>query len=874
MPDRPPGLETQLRAARDDEGLEKAMAFAAVRNALVGDTLELAGDMGKYRVLERLGAGGMGAVFAAWDSELERRVALKVLVGTTEADAEQKLIMREAKAAAQLSHPNVVTVFEVGVARGRVFLAMEYVRGETLRAWLGENPPPNARIAVLMGAGRGLAAAHACGLVHRDFKPDNVLVDADGRAKVVDFGLAHSSTESLVSSQHDADAPTRASPLTQTGSRSGTPHYMAPEALQGVTVDARSDQFSFAVSAWEALCGQRPFEDNEDPRAPRGRPMPGVPRTTAAALQRALSPAPADRFASMEALLEAIDPARRVARRNRWLLGGAGVLSIGALAWGFRPHEVPTATLCTGAHERLEGVWDAPRRDAFEAAFASADAQAGAEAWTRTAATLDTYADAWVAASTDACEATRVRGDQSDETLTLRNRCLDGRLRALRGLTERFSTLDADTVSRAPSAAAALPEIDDCADPAFLSAQVEPPPARIAEEVRAAQLELATLEAGEELGQYKEVAGSVPGLVERAASLEHRPLAAEVGYLQGRMHQRMGAFPDARAALEQVVLDATASRHDHLLAKALSLLALVVGHDLGDRDAGLSLLDQAQAALTRLGGDDELEAQLLSRRGLILLRASDLPEARAQLELAAEMFSERLADGVQYGDTKTNLANISIALGEWDRALDELGAALEVFEAFHGEEHPAVGAVLGNRAIVFRNLERLDEARQSFARAREIFAAAQGETHPRVAAIDLNLGNVELQAGNTNRALALFDAAAKSLQASLGEEHVWVAKAVSARGHALASTGDPRAGVADLERAIALFEAQAPDSIDLGRAYCYLGAGRAALGETSAANAAFDAAFSRLEAALGPEFEAHADVLDCRDAQAAVLSGR
>jgi tetratricopeptide (TPR) repeat protein/predicted Ser/Thr protein kinase len=866
-----PGLENRLRAAgAREEGLEKAMAFAAVHRALVGDDadpLGLADALGKYRVLERLGSGGMGAVYAAWDPELERRVALKVLTGGTEVEAERALIMREAKAAAQLAHPNVVTVFEAGVAQGRVFLAMEYVRGQTLRAWARTRPPASDRLAVLLQAGRGLAAAHDRGLVHRDFKPDNVLVAKDGRAKVLDFGLAHSSAEAFeATSQATAvDAP---STITQTGSRSGTPGYMAPEQLRGAAADVLSDQFAFAVTAWEVLCGTRPFEDNAAPGEAHGRPVSGVPRSVMQALHRALSEDPARRFASMPALLDALDPAPRTARRNRWLAGGAMMLTVGAVAWGVQAQRAP---LCTGFGGQLEGLWDDAQQRVYAAAFATLDPDAGPTAWAKTSATLDAYAQGWVATATETCEASRVRGELSEQMYDLRTRCLQDRLQALGALTNRFATLE--DVDAAPKGARSLPAVDTCTDPAVLTAMVGVPPEDIATDVEQIRQQLADVRAADDLGQYQAAAEALPPLTEAAAALEHRPLQAEALYLQGRVARRMKTLPEARAALEQAVLHATASRHDRLLAQSLSLLALVRGYHEHDKEGGLAVADLAQAAIDRIGGDAELEAELAARMGIIYRRAGDLDQARSALERGAAGFNALRPGGVQYADSLNNLATISLTRGEWDRAADELQQALEIFERLHGPTHPAVAAALGNLATVYRNLERLDDARDSLERARAIFAEAHGDQHPRVAAIDLNLCNVALQAGDLQRGLELVRNVPERLQAALGEDHVWVANALSTRGQANLDTGHPEAARADTQRAVAIFAKIAPDNPELGVARCRLGSILAKRGERDAAREAFAEALAQLERILGEDAATHPNVLSCQALQAEVPSG-
>jgi serine/threonine protein kinase len=227
--------------------------------------------VGRYRLLQLVGRGGMGEVYAAYDPELDRRVAIKILRADARPDAiEAARLAREAQSVARLSHPNVVAIYDVGSSAGRMFLAMELVEGETLAAWLAHHTRTTSEIlSMFMMAGRGLCAAHRAGIVHRDFKPQNVMVARDGSARVMDFGLAA------------AGGPGHAQQvrLTKAGAILGTPLYMSPEQMVGQAVDPRADQFSFCVSLWEALHGARPFEGatvlelRGDVLA--GRPRPG-----------------------------------------------------------------------------------------------------------------------------------------------------------------------------------------------------------------------------------------------------------------------------------------------------------------------------------------------------------------------------------------------------------------------------------------------------------------------------------------------------------------------------------------------------------------------------------------------------------------------
>ena len=303
--------------------------------------------VGRYEVLAELGTGGMGVVYRARDPELDREVALKLLrpAGTTRHDPEtaRARLVREARAMARLSHPNVLTVHEVGTFEDQVFVAMEYVEGRTLAEWLSqvERPWPEV-LEAFIAAGRGLAAAHDKAIVHRDFKPENAMVSDDGRVLVLDFGLARNAEAAALEPEdpQPIDPATFDASLTLTGALVGTPAYMAPELYAGRSADERSDQFAFCVALWEAVYRQRPFVGGSlaalaqsvtegDIRSPIGvGPRPAWLRRV---LERGLAVDPRERHASMHALLDAIAEHMRPRWHQRWMPAviGGGALAVG-----------------------------------------------------------------------------------------------------------------------------------------------------------------------------------------------------------------------------------------------------------------------------------------------------------------------------------------------------------------------------------------------------------------------------------------------------------------------------------------------------------------------------------------------------------------
>jgi len=319
--------------------------------------LDTGARIGRYVIVERVGTGAMGVVYGAYDPELDRKVALKLIKpGQGVRDTARARLLREAKAIARLQHPNVVAVHDVGVFEDQVFLAMEFVAGGTIKSWLSEKPRTWREIIdVFVAAGRGLAAAHAAGLVHRDFKPDNVLLDKEGRPRVVDFGIARqagAADDELSGDTGDQDGTATLrdgknalATVTKTGTWVGTPAYMAPEQFLGQRGDEKSDQFSFCVALYEALYGERPFAGDDmlsisvNVTTEAFRPLPkdrGIPAWVRRVIMRGLKVDPAGRWDSMAALIATLstDPVAKL--RNRLILGGITAVAATGLVVGWQ----------------------------------------------------------------------------------------------------------------------------------------------------------------------------------------------------------------------------------------------------------------------------------------------------------------------------------------------------------------------------------------------------------------------------------------------------------------------------------------------------------------------------------------------------------
>ncbi|MCA9707186.1 MAG: serine/threonine protein kinase, partial [Myxococcales bacterium] len=779
-------------------------------------------SLGRYLVLGTLGRGGMGTVLEAFDPALDRRVALKVLHGDLGQEHTQRLV-REAQAMAKLSHPNVVQVYEVGSAEGRSFIAMELVRGRSLHDFIHVRPLPPWReaLAVMIQAGEGLAAAHAGGLVHRDFKPSNVIIDERDRVRVLDFGLARRADDptredlACAAPCTDLGESSLGAAITQTGAVLGTPAYMPPEQMKGHDADARSDQFAFCVSLYEALYGERPFDGQSMAAlvvsmrngtirpATRGTTVPAAVRRV---VLRGLATEPEDRWPSMAALL--LELRRLVAprRRHGWGLGlavGLAALGLGLAQYARRD------MVCDGAEAQLRGVWDAERQQAVRDAILGTGLAHAPDTWERVQQRLDAHAEAWVAAHTEACEATRVTRQQSEAVLDLRMGCLGRQRIALREAVDVLSRGSATGVHHAVQLVAGLPDPARCEDVPALRAEL-PPPAdpQVASRVEALRQRLSRARSLAATGELHDALTMTESVVARAEALTYPPLQAEAWLARGVVEHLQGRYAEAEADLEQAYLLAAEHRHTAVEAEATAELTFVVGAEQARPEAG----------------------QYWGKTALALARGiGPRAEARALTSIGATLSSQP------------------------EQALLHHRRALALLEQELEPEHPAIASALNNIGHALHDQGQLGAALEHHQRALSSWQRALGPRHHTVAISLANIGHVLLKQGHHASALAHYRQALAITEEALGPEHPAISGPLQYIGVTLTAMGEPAEGLAHHRRALAIRERTlGPEHPSAVLSRIQIGDGLRALGHHAQARAAYARALTTGTAALPP----------------------
>ncbi len=774
-------------------------------------------QIGRFTVLKRLGSGGMGVVYAAYDPNLDRRVALKLLRArhkdARKRDAAQTRLRREAQAMAKLSHPNVVAIYEVGTLDDQVFIAMEFVKGLTLTKWMAVHPVASVEesvdnprswrevLDIFTQAGRGLAAAHRAGIIHRDFKPDNVLIGRDGRVRVVDFGLARAETSETSGARMInrpdtfADAIKMASRsilglrITRTGGMTGTPAYMAPEQYTKRKIDTRTDQFSFCVALYEGLYGERPFKGetvsevrkqvvgglvDEEP------PGTDVPQWLRRVVLRGLSLHPGERYPSMDALLADLsndtDATRQRSRRKVLLaVGVVAVLAVAGLGYnraltaGYERAQAEKLELCTSANRLLVGIWDPDRKQTIRARFLASGVPYAQDTWRRVEKTLDRYTEQWASLRNESCAATHIEHTQSEQVFDQRSLCFDKQLNGLRALSELFAS-EGDRpqlIDKAVSAARTLPVVSMCSDPDYYVAGAAPPsdPAqrRLVEELRK---QLSEVEVSLWAGQYRTGLNKAVELSEEAEQLDYMPLRAEAWRVRGALEEESGMYNEAEQSLRRAIFAAEASRHDEEAVRALTLQVGVVGDRLARHGEAISLEGRLAAALIRLGDNSLRKAEALNSLGRVYASKGDYQAAADRHQQAVQLGEELFPDG----------------------------------------NHPLVANFLLDRGSALENLGNHDEANLHFERALKIIEDNLGNFHPDLATPLTSLGSIAIRREDYKTAMTYFERVLKLLKGTVEEEHPDMARPLYGLGVAYEHRGRWRKASQLFRRALTIWE--------------------------------------------------------------------
>jgi tRNA A-37 threonylcarbamoyl transferase component Bud32/tetratricopeptide (TPR) repeat protein len=700
----------------------------------VSTALAAGSYLGKYRLDRVLGEGGMGVVWAAHDPDLERAVAIKVLRYAQASQQLRQRLLREARAMAKLKHPNVLTVYEVGTVGDRDYIAMELVDGMTLDAWLALAPPAEQIWAAVLAAGHGLAAAHDAGVVHRDFKPHNVLRSREGRILVTDFGLARGMLAEGDSAALAADvasephvtpyedtiealaAPARPSsrelkgktndslldsPLTQTGALIGTPAYMAPEQYRGAPPDPRTDQFAFCVTAWQALTGKRPFEGQtlDELRRSASAGVAHVearlPRGVRAVLARGLDPSAAQRWPSMDALLEALERAgKQPAVRRRWiavLAGSAAFIALGLVLLAASRESARARTGCDDPDHQFVEAWS----PAVKSALAQRTSDANVA---RIADQLDRYTERWIESYAKAC-----RGRPA-KLAGQRVACLEGIRDHAAAITTMLGDVDV-RVLKVFEPRDALPPVTSCETASPLA-----PPRVPREQPRRGQILRV-------IGKSLALRGMPPGelgraidvLLAEAKALDWPPLSPLVLVSAGSQYERVGEPALARETFQRALgsLPSDAALRDVRVEGSIYL---------GLLESSLAELEDPHAPAPRGMTDPRAKAPL---HGELAVRITKATNAAG-------------SDPLLLGARSLLAANAYAAAAQWNRypsgyedALRLIGEARKLFDELGDVQRSAYAAYLEAQVYLMRGDDRaLDDASFAARRAQDALAAA------------------------------------------------------------------------------------------------------------------------------------------------------
>ncbi len=774
---------------------------ASVRSRLFGETS--VSTLGRYQLQRQIGRGGMGVVYAALDPELGRTVALKVLrargTGGSQQTREARLV-REARALARLSHPNVVSVYAVERIDNVLCIAMEFVRGETLAAWLCAEPRTDAAIvSAFVDAARGLAAAHRGGIVHRDFKPLNVMVGASegrgarGRVRVLDFGLAQTDPllEETTTQDSAGSLESSSGTETETGTVMGTRGYMAPELRKG-PASAASDQYAFFISLFRALTQRGP----KDPPL-ETIDLARIPRRLRPVLRRGLDKDPDARWPDLndgaDALLRAVAP--------RWPVAAATagtVLAIAGAAWVSTAHAEPDP--CAAFDARALSTWSESRVEGIETTLRDAPAFA-VEAWARAAPHLDTAMAGLREQGHLACAAAYDGGrlvSASDAATVL---CLQTQLVELDAALVQFE------------AGPQRPQPLDFAsfDPQRACEEKTEPSGN--SESRAFEEALAAVRGQLRAGSYAAAHTAMQELIRQVQSVSPASLRAEAFLLGGRAAQAAGHYEIAETRFQAALGEATTAGTDAVAARTWVALLDLEGRDFGRQAEATRMLVPASAAVARLPDDARLQADFIATQAMLADRsakperaiellhqalatvpetpetatrrahllhalaralrragrpAQSMPHAQEALRLTREVLGPRHPEVANRHIAVGTAANLA---GDSEAALAAFGEAVTIYTEAVGPEHPSVAVALHNRGTALAAAGQVDDAYDDIARAAELDRANLGADNPGRAQSLYTLAMLQRERGNATDAQRLMNEALQILSRAWGDDH-------------------------------------------------------------------------------------------------------
>jgi eukaryotic-like serine/threonine-protein kinase len=774
--------------------------------------------IGRYVVRDEVGRGGMGVVYAARDPELDRGVAIKLLRASVRGSSQARArLLREARTLASLSHRNLISVYDVGeielAGQPVVFVAMELVDGPNLRVWRWQQPRSwRDIVAVYLEAARGLQAAHAAGIIHRDFKPGNVMIDARSeRVIVLDFGLARVVAEidpsfdgepaGAGSQPGGAQAPEgwEAPPGRLTTPRAvlGTPGYLAPELQRGGLADELSDQWALCMAMAEALCGVHPQLERGSIALSRLLAQARLPAALRRVIERGLAPVPRDRHPAMYELCDALE--RVLAARRRRALGvvAAGGIGSAVVIGAGLLHAEHDVLDCSHAEQRIAAGWNDERRAEVVAAFDVHGGRWAEPARDGALADLDAFAAGWIAEHGATCRA-KLAGELSDAQLDVRMACLE-RARIEHGaLVDAFVHADRETVIHARQASAQLPDPAACMREDPVAAPPDDPAAR--ELLAVVHARLAEAHTRERTGHLADARRLLDEADELSRTLGHRRTEAEVLVARASAAMGAGELDAAERELFAAVWAAEDAGDPRWVARAHIEMIWLEGYFRLRFERALDHGAQAGEAIAAAGGDDELEAIRLRNLGWTALHGGDPEHAEQRFTAGLEVLaSSGHGEGRDAWVLRGDHAAVLTTLGRHDEASRELEQVRLATEAWLGPDHPELAPVLNNIAALARERGQLADALTTFDRVIRIVVDAWGEEHPIVARALLNRGTVLADMGRNDEAEQSFARAAAIFTRIGGSEHP-----------ELAAAWKGQAGVAyardDLERARTLFE--------------------------------------------------------------------